>query len=204
MTAMPSAFDKPIRQLRAESLWLEKEFLRAVSSGSHRHTQLTCEMAIIRLHDAWARFCRRLIILSAFGRTTTLGGVRLPPCSAAITKQHLVIPTLLSKYKRRSIEPRWADATECIDAGKRLAIGNLGTVAAALGAINSPAEDMRRIRNFYAHRGMDTARDALATKLFSRSMRPDSFDLAVYTSGGNRVIESWTSNLAIVAVAACQ
>jgi hypothetical protein len=201
---MPSAFEKPIRQLRLESLWLEKEFLSAAASGSHRHTQLTSEMVIIRLHDAWARFCRELIILSAFGRTTTLSGVQLPPCSAAITKQHLVIPTLLSRYKRRPFEPRWADATECIDAGKRLAIANLGTVAGALGAINSPAEDMRRIRNFYAHRRMDTARDALATKLFAGSTRPEVFDLALYTSGGNRIIESWTSTLVIVAVAACQ
>lgn len=187
-----------------ESLWLEKEFLWAVASGRSRHTQLACEMAIIRLHDAWARFCRQLIILSAFGRTTTLGGVQLPPCSSTITKKHLVIPTLLSTYKKRSFEPRWADAKECIDAGQRLVIANVSTVAAALGAINSPADDIRRIRNFYAHRGMDTARDALATNVFSNLTCPEIFDLALYTTGGNRVIESWTSSLSLVAVAACQ
>lgn len=203
---MTSAFDEPIRRLRLESAWLQHEFLQAVKNGRHRRTQLTAEMVVIRLHDAWARFCRELIILSAFGRTRTLSGVPLAPCSAAITSRSLVVPTLFSTYKKKKIrfEPRWADATECINAGQRLLIRNLSTVAGALGAINSPAEDIRRVRNFYAHREKETARDAIATNAFSTRSHPEIFDLAAYTSGNVRVIESWVTNLVLVATSAAQ
>lgn len=201
---MTSAFEIPIKRLQLELTWLEREFLRAATSGKHRHTQLTCEMAVVRLHDAWARFCRRLVILSALGRTSTLGGVPLSPCSATVTRHSLVVPTLLATYKKRRHEPRWADATECIDAAQRLNIKNFSTVSAALAATNSPADKIRRVRNFYAHRGEDTADDALSTSIFSFPTRPEVFDLAAYTSGGARIIESWVSDLILVATAAAQ
>ena len=185
---------------------MQDEFLRAVTTGKHRHTQMTSEMAVIRLYDAWARFCRELIILSAFGRTVTLGGIRLIPCHPTIKRCHMVIPLLLSTYKRKRFlfEPRWADANECIDAATRLRIVNLPTVSSALSAFNSPANDIRRARNFYAHRGKKTAQEALATGLFANPIRPDSFDLAAYITGNVRIVESWVNNLVLVATAASQ
>jgi hypothetical protein len=148
-----SAFQKPLRRLKGETAWLQDEFLRAISAGNQRHSQLACEMAVVRLHDAWARFCRELVILSAFGRTTTLSGAALPPCHRSIKRCHSVIPTLKATPGRGyRFEPRWADAAECIQAAQRLSIANFSTVSAALGATNSPAEDIRRARNFYTHR----------------------------------------------------
>jgi hypothetical protein len=200
-----SAFHFPLRRLRTEVTWLQREFIHAAVPPSGDHDkQLACEMSVIRLHDAWARFCRELIILSAFGHTTTLGGVQLKPSHSAISGRHSVVPVLLSTYKRKKTEPRWADAAECIDAAYRLSIMNLSTVAAALGATNSPADEIRRIRNFYAHRKQETAHRAIATNLFSTNSRPASFELARYTNGGYRVIESWTRGLLIVATAAAQ
>lgn len=189
-----------------ELSWLEKEFLSAASHGSERDKQLTCEMVVIRLHDAWARFCRELIILSAVGRTVTLGGAPLSPSSTSITNCSLVIPALLSTYrsKKRVFEPRWAVAQECIEAGKRLGIHNYSTVAAALGAVNSPADNIRCVRNYYAHRKRGTAEKAITTKLFSSTTQPRIFELAAYTSGGSRVIESWVDGLVLIATAAAQ
>jgi hypothetical protein len=183
---------------------LQDEFLQAVIAGNHRHSQLACEMAVVRLHDAWARFCRELIVLSAFGRTVTLGGTPLPR-HRLIKRYGLVIPTLLeTPGKGYRFEPRWADATQCIDAAQRLAIANFSTVSAALGATNSPAENIRRARNFYAHRKKGTALESGATKLFASQARLEVLDLAAYTSGNIRVIESWVSNLNLVAMAAAQ
>ena len=201
---MTSEFDIQIKRLQLELTWLEREFLQAAISGKHRHTQMTCEMTVVCLHDAWARFCRKLVILSALGRTTTLGGVPLSACSAAVTRHSLVVPALLATYKKRRHEPRWADATECIDAAQRLNIKNFSTVSAALAATNSPADKIRRVRNFYAHRGEATAYDALSTSVFSTPTRPEIFDLAAYTAGGARIFESWVSNLILVAIAAAQ
>jgi len=202
---MTSAFQKPIRRLKGETGWLQNEFLLAVAAGNQRRSQLSCEMAIVRLHDAWARFCRELIILSAFGRTITLSGVPLPPCHHSIKRCHLVIPRLQtimgSGYR---FEPRWADAAKCIAAAQRLAITNFPTVSAALGATNSPSEDIRRVRNFYVHRENGTAQQSRDTNLFVNRTRLDAFDLAAYTTGNVRVIESWVANLNVVAMAAAQ
>lgn len=200
-----SAFEKPIRRLTREVRWLEMEFMQAALSERNRRTQLACEMSVIRIHDAWARFCRELIVLSANGRTVTLTGMPLSQSHSAIVNCTSVVPVLLSLYpkNRRKFEPRWADATECIDAGKTLGIRNLSTVAGALAAANSPADRIRRVRNFYAHRQRRTATDALRAALFS-AQYPEVFSLANYESGGLRVIESWTRGLAVVATAAAQ
>jgi len=198
-----SAFYKPIGRLKGEMEWLQDEFLRAVAAGNQRQSQLACEMAVIRLHDAWARFCRELIVLSAFGRTVTLSGVPIPPCHRSIKRCHLVIPTLLVRGGYR-FEPRWADSTACIRAAQRLAIANFSTVSAALGATNSPAEEIRHARNFYAHRQKGTAQKSGATNLFVSPVRLEVFDLAAYTIGNVSVVESWVDNLNIVALAAAQ
>jgi hypothetical protein len=200
-----SAFHKPIRRLKGETGWLQDEFLRAIIAGNPRQSQLACEMAVLRLHDAWARFCRELIVLSAFGRTITLAGVPLPPSQPSIKRCHLVIPALQlisgSGYRQ---EPRWADAAKCIQAARHLAIANFSTVSAALGASNSPAEDIRRARNFYAHRARWTARESRETNLFVSHTRLEVFDLAAYTAGNVRIIELWVRNLNLVAMAAAQ
>jgi hypothetical protein len=202
---LESAFHDPLRRLRAETAWLQKEFIQAATSSSNRQTQLACEMAVIRLHDGWARFCRELVVLSAFGHTVTLGGLWLSPSNVAITNRSLVVPVLLSTYKKKRIfEPEWGDANKCVDAASRLSIMNLSTVAAALGAINSPADEIRRVRNFCAHRKKGTAMNVAATNLFSTPTRPMIFELAGYTSGGSRIIESWVTGLIIVATAAAQ
>jgi hypothetical protein len=200
-----SAFHKPIRRLRGETGWLQDEFLRAIVLGNQRQNQLACEMTVIRLHDAWARFCRELIVLSAFGRTITLSGVPLPPSHPSIKRCHMVIPTLRAiSGSGWRFEPRWADAAKCIQAAQRLAIANFATVSAALGATNSPAEDIRRVRNFYAHRKKGTAQESGATGVFGSPIRLEVFDLAAYTSGNVRIIESWVNNLNLVALASAQ
>lgn len=202
---MESAFNAPIRRLQKETAWLRGEFLRASSGQKDRSAQLASEMAVLRLHDAWTRFCRELIIVSAVGRTVTLGGVPLKPSTPNITTRNSVMPLLLSMYrKRRRYEPRWGDAKECVDAAQRLAINNFSTVSAALGATNSPAQSIRFVRNFYAHRKQDTAANAATTNLFSSPSCPTVFELANYVTGGSRVIDIWVTGLVLVAIAAAQ
>lgn len=99
-------------------------------------------------------------------------------------------------------EPRWADSTECLLAANLLAIANFSTVSAALGSVDSPAEKIRNARNFYAHRKTGTAGQAVTTNLFVDKDKLEVFDLAAYTTGNVRVIESWVLELNLVAVAA--
>jgi hypothetical protein len=199
-----SAFQAPLRGFMVEAAWLETEFLGSAANRLASNAQLTCEMAVIRLHDAWARLCRELVIMSAAGDISTLSGTWLSPSIPAIKNRADVIPHLLSTYKKRIFEPRWASPSDCLEAAQKLRIQNLPTLSAAVGALNSPAETMRNVRNFYAHRSKETCRKALATGCFSTSSRPLVFDLASYKPGGETIIESWISGLCAVADAATQ
>jgi hypothetical protein len=115
-----------------------------------------------------------------------------------------VIPNLLATYgKRRRYEPKWARATECIDAAIRLKIANTGTVTAALGATNSPADEIRHVRNYYAHRRQGAAALAVACSVFA-GPRPIVFDLTAYKNAGETFLESWINGLTLVATAAAQ
>src|SRR5271165_1199242 len=181
-----------LRRLKMETCWLQNEFIAAAPHKDQRSSQLACEMAVIRLHDSWTRFCREIVVISALGRTLTLGGTSILPASG-VTDRASFVRVLRSKYpySRRWYEPKWGTAYHCIDAASRLRIGNLSTIAAALGAINSPADKIRHVRNFYAHRRRESARKATSTGLFLSSLSPTVFDLASHTVGGTTVIESW-------------
>jgi hypothetical protein len=139
------------------------------------------------------------------GNTVTLAGQPVPRSHPSIVDRASAISFLLGTYKKRQYEPKWGDVVECIDAAKRLKIANLPTVSAGLGASNSPAEEIRHIRNYYAHRKVGSASRAIATNLFTAGATyPNVRDLLQFTSGGNRIIESWVQQLMAVATASVQ
>jgi hypothetical protein len=108
-----AALSDPIRRLVTELTWLKEEFYVASKPPRARQKQLAAEMAVIRMYDAWARYCRELVILSASGNTVTLNGVIIP---AVVKRRSDVIPALLATYKESRYEPKWARATDCIEA----------------------------------------------------------------------------------------
>jgi len=188
--------------LEAERLCID--FSRFVRNNDLRQGQFAGEMTVIRLHDSWARFCRQLIILSAYGKTSTLGGMKLSTSLPSIKSKADVIPVLITLYPKKRTEPNWYASSECIDAGQRLRIQNLSSVAAALGAVNSPADRLRNIRNFYAHRREETARKAIQAGNFTGPHSPRVFQLNAFTTGGGTVLESWKDELIAIATAALQ
>ena len=166
--------------------------------------RLSAEMAVIRLYDAWARFCRELVILSAGGAPHTANGIPVPR-APGIRGIKDVIPTLMQTYSRRRFEPGWARGSECIDAAVRLRINNLMTVQAAIGATNSPAEELRLVRNFFAHRSLSSAQEIYQQNWHPSGNRLNIENLtARMTTGGVTVMESWILNLQIVAEVAIQ
>lgn len=160
------------------------------------------ESAVVRLHDVWARYCRRLIIASASGARTSSGLVLGPV--GLVARPADVLPILRSRYAKRKppwYEPRWADAAECVDAARLLGVANVSDIAAALGATNSPAEPLRRVRNFVAHRSHDTAIKAAA----HFAVAPASFDAAALLlrpTAGTTLLDLWGRSLVTLAFAA--
>jgi len=117
--------------------------------------------ATVRLQDAWARYCRALILMSAQGRVRTTSGQLLPASNLvqsaggdALTALKLTYPR--SRQSRPLWEPKWFDANEAYDAAARLQIANLSTVS-AITATGNALDDLRMCRNFLAHRGQTSS-----------------------------------------------
>lgn len=116
---------------------------------------LALEAAVVQLQDRWAHFCRELVLLSAVGLVRTMSGLTLAKAREGRERALLDLrATFTGKdKKRRDWEPNWFDPSDAIDAANRLKLQNFANVAAALGATPAPLEEIRAIRNFFAHRG---------------------------------------------------
>lgn len=137
-------------------------------SDSHLYRlidDLAREAAVIQLQDRWGHFCRELVLTSAVGGIRTTGGT-------LIGRNHQGRATSLSALRASFVgrqrkpahwEPKWFDPIEAIDAARRLSVSNLATISAALGVSPSPLEELRAIRNFFAHRGELAGKNAHAT-----------------------------------------
>jgi hypothetical protein len=205
------SLQKPYRRFARESAWLLETFEKSmdelrVQPRPKDSVRLGAEMTIIRLHDAWARFCRELIVLSAGGRPITMSGTRLP-YAPGISCCSNVIPKLLTTYikPRKAGDLKWAMPDQAIDMAKRLRVANYATISAALAAVGSPIEELRLVRNFYAHRLKDTA-DKLRTHSSygpGRVLELESV-AADFVPGGISRMESWIISLKLVAEASIQ
>lgn len=176
-------------------------FLDCERGSPTRQNKLLADMSIVLVHDSWARFCRTSVVVSAACKPFTLSGVKLPK-APGVTTSASVVPVLMATYRRRRYEPRWADATECIDAASRLQIANRTTLAGAIGASGSPADSIRILRNFLVHRNRETAL-GVRSAFGIPSGRVDSISVAgQFVPGGIQLIEQWQNWLENASVAA--
>jgi hypothetical protein len=202
------SLENPFKGFQKESAWIFEEFqkaliaLRAKEIGRRRFS-LISEMAVIRLHNCWARFCREIILSSAADMPLTSNGAKVSK-APNIRRRGEVVP-LISRLTGNRYEPKWATASKALLAAQRLQISNLATVSAALGAMNSPAEDLRHIRNFFAHRCKGTADEIRLLNWFSSnsSMETEAL-LCANVLGGVTRFESWILGLENVARMAIQ
>jgi hypothetical protein len=195
-------FERALQKFSGEVDWVCKSFSDANLHPTWKHADFAREMMLIRLHDSWARFCREIIVISAYGKAVTVGGMRLNTSLPSIKSRSHVVPVLVALNNGRF--PKWFAASDCIRSANQLKIENLATVVNALGASNSPADQLRDIRNFYAHRGRGTAGLACNAYSFVGRRKPDISQLNDFVAGGNTVLESWSMVLVAIATAAVQ
>jgi len=175
------------------------------SSIDENLLRLSREMCIVRLHDAWARFCRELVIISAYAKPFRAQGQQVQK-APGIKKRKDVIPKLISTYKGKRFEPRWHDAFECLDAANRLNISNSSVILSGLSLSPSPVEDLTYVRNFFAHRSYENAQRVagVATKLnLSTALRPDLMIVETVHPGVS-VFRKWVNQLQIMALYSIQ
>jgi hypothetical protein len=173
------------------------------SLSCHSSQQLACEGAVIKLQDRWAHFCRELVLNSAVGAVrTTQGNFIVRRFGTEYEALKALRATFTGKSKKRpDWEPRWFDPGEAIDAAQRLRVVNFGTVSAALGSTPSPLDDLRAVRNFFAHRGKLAGSTARVRLGLCTTADLHSY-LAFPLLGGALRFESWVLTLQIIARAA--
>jgi len=170
--------------------------------------ELAAANCVLNLHNHWSQFCKELIISSAKGGLTTRAGLVLPRATN-LPPSNEVVSHVRSLYGWRvPREPHWSIASgfgNAIDTCTRLGVANLDDISAALGAVSSPAEELRLVRNYLAHRNSDTASRALATLSGYGIVQMNTADiiLRTRTSGGDTIYEDWVNGLSLVAFAAC-
>ena len=186
------------------------------SIASSIHTPLTIqqhsvvELCVIRLHDAWSRFCRELVVTSAYAKPLTAQGNRAPR-APGVQRRDQVIPKLLATYKKRSQEPYWYLTNQCLDAAGRLKVSNYSALSSGIGISfpdmsPSPNDQVRLVRNFFAHRHQESAGKALeiARNLHIPGItHPRSLVIATVPPGIS-VFRLWANRLRLMAYLSIQ
>lgn len=136
--------------------------------NQHPESKNIQAMCIIKLYSLWEWFSKELIIISASYQPISKTGLiikRLPQIKNRYdvlneletqAKQNFLKMHPTKKFKWR--EPKWYNPRETIKAATNLNIDNLSIIVSALSLTPAPHEDIRIIRNYFAHYNEDTAK----------------------------------------------
>lgn len=172
---------------------------------------------LISIWDAWNRFIRSFILTAAAGPLLGLSGTVYNPAVARTESQCLIWLNQNRRSKAYSLiagEPKWTDARQLVDVMSTLDIDirNRQSVVSAIGAttvtlgpvvVPSPLEEIRKCRNFVAHKAPMTLSDVRA---YSRSSGP-FISLSSHMrqkQGGVETFSVWAEALRAIAAAAGQ
>ncbi len=142
---LAALFDAQLGNLSADGVWASPSAYAAQS------------YAVMRLHDAWSRFCRTLVLTSSTGRARTTVGY-LVPRSPIVPVGARPIDVLRSRYPgpvaRNPVwEPSWHLQPDALNAAQNLRVQNYATISGSLSPASVAIADLRACRNFLAHRG---------------------------------------------------
>jgi len=157
------------------------------------------EMCVVRLHDAWERTCKELIIASACEEPVTALGQTV---SRVVPSRQQVLPQLRATFtgitrKQRYWEPAWGDPRSLLDTAQRLGLSNYPTLSLAMGVPTKAASHLKDVRHFFAHRAGNTAANVARVALFYRLSAKSTADDVIGSTipPGLTIFESWIHDL---------
>lgn len=160
--------------------------------------------AVISLYADWEEFSRRLLYSSAVTRPTTATGQRLN--RAPNVKTYRDVLQVLSGKKRitsNHIVIHLGLPEKMVDACKKLDVENTQTITGAILSMDSPADNLRQVRNFLAHQNGSTA-----TQVNSLKNRLQTEDAILWMEdkqlGGGSRFDHWAHGLVQIARASTQ
>lgn len=165
----------------------------------------TLECNTIRLHDAWARYCRTVVFASASDQPLALDGTVIAR-APGISSRDDVWPTLRRELRKAKLggnyEPRWADATACEQAVDLLSLTNAARIKSALRYSDSPIESLRLLRNFFAHRCEGTGRKLPVVRTAINAPKTTApEEIPGLNLGTGVVLDAWMRHMKVMAEA---
>ena len=162
--------------------------------------QFKVERVLIQLQIEWEHFVRAVVLDSATGQFRSRSGPVVSRLPVRVKNREHASLILLSKYKKRSIEPDWYLPSEAISAADKLSLSNYSQIARQLGVSPWELEDLRHLRNFIAHRSNRAAKSVRSTGYIPKSERIIPCKICFdYTLGGMQRYERWIEFMKIVA-----
>lgn len=163
------------------------------------------EMCAIRLYIVWEQFCRDLLILSAISSPVTGSGITLTP----VPDLHSDIEVIKKLAKLNNVSQtnlHWGIPSDCIKYAQQLKLSNYANISAGIGLTPNPADNLRCIRNYFAHRSNDTAL-RLQSVAVALGLPISTGGLQIIWQllhGGITVFASWLDELETIASLAIQ
>ena len=166
------------------------------------------EYCIVALHDAYSRFVRDLLLRSSIGNAVTAGGSKLGAGSLGVVRLSDALNHLRSSWsspKPGWWEPRWHLQRDATQVARLLDPPNRAVIIGAIGASTNPNEQLRRVRNFVAHRGPSTSdgADGVAVACGAVNWRQPRDIIRIPIAGTGEVLfDQWCRQLKAVGRAA--
>lgn len=192
-------------------------FLRALANQpSTTGTDLALQQfagwhCLIALHDAWSRFCKHAIIVSALGGVVSNSGNTVAP-SPVLAGGASPLDYLQSNWPKGLGRcypegPKWYEAPVADVAAQILQIGNYAAFSGAILAKADAPTELKACRNYLAHRdpGTENHNDIqnLRARIKVAGTTPHTERLAEYkVSGSTTLFEEWCIELDTIAGAA--
>ena len=150
-----------------------------------------------RLFHLWGEFCRHVIVASALGGYTTVGGVFLVSAPRIQSISDILNTMRVQSITGPSIrwgDPQWTGA-------KLNLIGPANLQQILLGVGSAPYDEFRRVRNFVIHSNPHTRLnfDSVALSYSLVGVDPDGL-LLHRLAGGGTVMESWVRDFQAAAL----
>lgn len=185
-----------------------------VSGYDHPYVP-TEDGCVVSLWDAWNRYLRSLVLVSASGPVVSLGGSTYQPRNARSEDEALRYLKQNSRrhaYRVTRNEPNWhmpnafVDIVVCLELDPiqtRTLSGAISATSIALGSISvpNPVEEIRICRNFIAHKSSVTLRDV---KSYARGTYSDLSSHLRRKRSGVETFTEWKECMVAIAVAMAQ
>lgn len=162
----------------------------------------TQAFATISLYADWEEYCRRLLFASAATRPFAADGRRIAraPGIRSIRDAESALKAWKRRRPSQQLVLHLGAPTAMVDTCKHLRLTNESVITPAIVSQGSPADELRRVRNFLAHQNPSTAQQVTVGPT-GGSMEISSLLkwLSTPQTGGRTLFGNWVEALSAVA-----